>query len=587
MGFESLIAMGALLVAAGASAQTLRLPPRPGNAPTGRAFAESVAGLDRPAREERVVAELLRGNLPDYLRRLVPVTLTNSVGDAAHRLTVWVTPDYLAVGSDADYLLMPLSPMAARRIAEATGCQLPTRRLVDAIHAKAPLKLVPQPIPPSPEMTTLPVFARHNERVWEQRRAALPEFPLGTLVAGDKKDVVVSPQLARRPGKVAIYGWHQTNGVPIQPLYLGHADSWVDYSHGVRLVAGTANLDGEDKSLAEILSDPELNGLASDEGAFEEVESPGAGKTVEGDETGWRPGPTLDERIMDFTLNPGVRVHVNAPGGVPFNEARRIHLILYALPNGNTIEQTVGRRLLPDDDWHFNIQHIGAQMRWLRQRETNEVLVVAYLEAAGLSWPAWVRKNGVDPIPGYVDRLCALFPGKALTLTLNGHSGGGRFIFGYLDALDRIPGRVERIAFLDSDYGYSKSAGHADKLLTWLRSTPRNHLCVLAYQDYLALLNGKTFVSEAGGTWGRSLAMKADLAETLPFESSVENGLQTHTALGGQVVFLLKENPEKQILHTVQVERNGFIHSMLTGTPAEGEGYEYLGSRVYDAFIQP
>lgn len=262
----------ALLIAAAAGAQTLRLPPRPADAPNGRVFAESVMALDRPAREERVVAEILRGNVPNFLRRLVPVSLTNSMEGATHSVTVFVAPDYLAVGSDADYFLAPLTPSAARHIAGAVGCILPTRRLVNAIHAAAPLKLTPQPIPPSKEMVTMPVFARHNELVWEQRKAALTAHPLGTLVAGDKKDVVITPQLAAKPGKVAIYGWHRTNGVAIQPLYLGHADSWADYSHGVRLVQRMAKLNGEEKVIAEILVDPQLCQLLSDEGPLHRAE---------------------------------------------------------------------------------------------------------------------------------------------------------------------------------------------------------------------------------------------------------------------------------------------------------------------------
>jgi hypothetical protein len=49
----------------------------------------------------------------------------------------------------------------------------------------------------------------------------------------------------------------------------------------------------------------------------------------------------------------------------------------------------------------------------------------------------------------------------------------------------------------------------------------------------------------------------------------------------------LTENPEKKIYHTMQVERNGFIHSMVTGTPNEGKGYEYFGPRAYSKWIQP
>lgn len=588
--------VGSLLLAAAGNAQTLRLPPRPVDALAGRAFAESVTTLERPAREERIVAEVLRGNVPDFLRRLAPVSVTNTIEGATHRVTIFVVPDYLAVGTDADYFLAPLTPPAAQRILDATGCLLPTRKLVNAIHAAAPLKLMPLPIPPSKEMVTVPVFTRHNELVWEQRKAALATHPLGTLIAGQKKDVVLTPQLAAKPGKVAIYGWHRTNGVAIQPLYLGHADSWVDYSHGIRLVHQMAKLDGNDKPVAEMLADAKLCVLLSDEGPLPragDLQSPTVASDVSGRRlqtagTGeWRTSPHFGEQVMDFRLEPGVRVHVNAPAPVVLAARKQIHLVLYALPNGNTIEQTVGKQLQPGDDWHFGIQHIGAQTRWLRERETNAALVVAYLEASGLSWPAWKRTNGVAKIPGFVERVTALFPGKQLTLTLNGHSGGGSFLFGYLDAHERIPATVERIALLDSNYGYDAAKGHADKLLAWLQASPRNHLCVLAYHDSIALLNGKTFVSEAGGTWGRSHAMKADLAKTLTFESATKDGLQTHTALGGRVKFFLKENPEQKILHTVQVERNGFIHSMLTGTSQEARSYEYLGQRAYDQWMQP
>jgi len=574
----------------------LRLPPRTVDAPGGRAFAESVKSLERPVREERIVAEVLRGNVPDFLRRLVPVTLTNTVEGVARRVTVFVAPDYLAIGSDADYFLAPLTPAAAQRIAEATGCRLPTRKLVDAIHAAAPLKLKPQPIPPSAEMVTLPVFARHNELVWEQRRAALAAHPLGTLVAGQKKDVVLTPQLAAKPGKVAIYGWHRTNGVAIQPLYLGHADSWVDYSHGIRLVHQTAKLDGVDKLVADILADARLCVLLSDEGPLPragDFQSPAvaaddSGRRLEAAGTGeWRTSPHFGEQVMDFRLEPGVRVHVNAPAPEVLSTRKKVHLVLYALPNGNTIEQTAGKRLAPGDDWHFGIQHIGAQTRWLRERETNAALVVAYFEAAGLSWPAWKRTNGVAKFPGFVERVAALFPGRQLALTLNGHSGGGSFIFGFIDAHEQIPASVERIAFLDSNYGYDAAKRHAEKLSAWLKASPRNHLCVLAYHDSVALLNGKTFVSESGGTWGRSQAMLADLKREFTFESATVNGLQTHRAQAGRLQLLLKENPEKKILHTVLVERNGFIHSMLTGTAEESRGYEYLGERAYGDFLQP
>jgi hypothetical protein len=144
---------------------------------------------------------------------------------------------------------------------------------------------------------------------------------------------------------------------------------------------------------------------------------------------------------------------------------------------------------------------------------------------------------------------------------------------------------VTRIALLDSNYAYSADKKHADKLAAWLSGGASRHLCVLAYHDSIALLNGKTFVSEEGGTWGRSHAMQRDLARSFPFTETTGD-LHQFTALDGRVKFLLKENPAREILHTRQVEWNGFIHSMLTGTPMEGKGYQYLGPRAYGEFIE-
>jgi len=81
---------------------------------------------------------------------------------------------------------------------------------------------------------------------------------LGTLVAGHKKDVVICGKLAATPGKVGIYGWHTSAGKPIQPLYTGHADSWADYSHGIRLVQLGMEVNGTSTTVPKVLADPKL-----------------------------------------------------------------------------------------------------------------------------------------------------------------------------------------------------------------------------------------------------------------------------------------------------------------------------------------
>jgi hypothetical protein len=279
-----------------------------------------------------------------------------------------------------------------------------------------------------------------------------------------------------------------------------------------------------------------------------------------------------------------VRIFINAPARESFATDKPILLVFFALPNGNTIEQTAGKKLSPGDNWHYDIQHIGAQTRWLRNVATNKTIVVAYLEAGGKSWPAWRKAHDDRRIAEVLDGVRGIFSSDKVEVALASHSGGGSLVFGWLNAVEKIPADVKRLAFLDSDYAYD-STNHVDKIKCWLAASAENCLCVLAYQDYLALLDGKTFVSEAGGTWGRSHAMRNDLSAQFQFSSRTNAGLEFFSTLNGRVEFLLKENPEKKILHTVQVERNGFIQALLSGTADEGRGYQYLGERAYTRWI--
>jgi len=267
-------ALGAALLCTSLEAQTLDLPPRPADALTGTEFAKRIAPLDLAEREREIVAQVTSGNVPNFLRQLFPVPATSVMEGETNTATFYATPDYLAVGSDDDYFLINLSPNAAQRIADAAHCTLPTPRMVDEIYAAAEVKLAPSPIPSSPAMTTVPAFSNHNATVRAQRAEQLKAHPLGSLVAGHQKDVVVCAKLASAPGRVAIYGWHQTNGVPIQPLYLKHTAAWVDYSQCTRLVQQKMTVNGIPNTVAEVLADPALAGLLSNEGPIPDPRYP-------------------------------------------------------------------------------------------------------------------------------------------------------------------------------------------------------------------------------------------------------------------------------------------------------------------------
>lgn len=581
-----------------APARDLPLPARRADAEPGGRLVARVATMPLPERERVFADAVLSGNVPGWLRTFetvrVPPPATRA--DDTNVLLLSVVADYLAVGSDEDWLWVPLSPGTAQQIADRMGCLLPTRRIVDIIYRAAAVQLDPRPLPPDPGMTTVEYFQRHTELVREQGVHGTNAARRG-LVAGHKKDVVISKRLmdanasgpsssnlaaTNRPGRVAIYGWHRTNGVPIQPLYVGHAETWVDYSHGVRLVAQAVLLNGQTNDLATLLRDPVWSEWLSDEGVLPETRYPATrGERSARAAAAGFPANTADESWRRVELAPQVRTLVSEPAG--WNSGRPVRLVLYALPNGSTIEQTIGRRARPGDDWKFDIQHIGAQTRWLRTMAPGTEWIVAYLEAEGLAWPAWRRRmtNSSARIVAVVDALARRYEAQSPRLVLSGHSGGGSFIFGYLNGLTQIPARVERIAFLDANYAYDPAAGHAEKFGQWLAEGPDRFLTVLAYHDAVALLDGKPFVSAAGGTWGRSHQMLADLGARFPFVVSATNELARHVALGGRVQFWLRENPERKIWHTIQVERNGFIHALLAGTPAEEREYRYLGERAY------
>jgi hypothetical protein len=149
MSQKSVLAYLILSLGSSLSAQSLDLPPRQLSAPKGTAFALSIAALPLAEREEKVFAEVKAGNVPLFLRKFIPVPVTTGSAKASY----FVAPDYLAIGSDDDYFLTPLTPLTAQAIADQVDCVLPTPQMVDDIYANATVKLTPAPIPPSPAMT--------------------------------------------------------------------------------------------------------------------------------------------------------------------------------------------------------------------------------------------------------------------------------------------------------------------------------------------------------------------------------------------------------------------------------------------------
>lgn len=260
--FRASVFLLILLLPACQPGRMMPVPRRTGTL-TGSGFYAQAAAMNWQSRDSLVLQEALSGNIPPFLRRFVPVSVSarDSVTGKTIHAVYYVSPDYLSIGSRADWARVNITPYAAQRIADSFHCFLPTRKMVDAIYKAAPVKL--EPVPMYAYRDSTPVMWQHHLVIEGQRKGRKG------LIAGIKKDVVISGKLSREPkqDRVAIYGWHRADGRPIQPLYTGHVYWWVDYSQGIRLVYRKIKVEGRWMDYTEVLADPRLQKLLCDETA--------------------------------------------------------------------------------------------------------------------------------------------------------------------------------------------------------------------------------------------------------------------------------------------------------------------------------
>ncbi|MBE0666441.1 MAG: hypothetical protein IH593_02090 [Bacteroidales bacterium] len=224
-----------------------------------------IAPLSLDERENEIFKALASGNMPDFLRNMI--TVTDSSADAEgvlHSVEYEVMPDYLAVGDEKDFCRIPMSPHTAQRLADLFGASMLTSKISDDIYKVAELKLMPFnyiPVGNANELVTK--FEDHNTQIEKQLAEAGGKH--GQLVAGIKKDVILAARLVDQHDRLILYGWHKPDGKPIQPVYSRHVDWYVDYSHGIRFINNQVLIDGNMMLFTDILKDPVLYKLFSDE----------------------------------------------------------------------------------------------------------------------------------------------------------------------------------------------------------------------------------------------------------------------------------------------------------------------------------
>ena len=238
--------------------------PRPGTVPAmptppASDFAAAVATMTAAQYERAVLDAALAGNVPSGIvapSQFVPVT----VASGGRTGTFFCATMPLCVGTDAAPFHAPVSAPTAQRIADHYGTSLPTRKMVDAIHASATVR-VPFRSHGSPRQavsTYLDVSASIAQRIAGR----------DGLVSDYAKDYVLTNARRQNPARIAIYGAWEGASAPVQPFAVPHSLTYYDYSQHPRFVLNRAIVDGREMTMTEALTSDATAALFSDEGAL-------------------------------------------------------------------------------------------------------------------------------------------------------------------------------------------------------------------------------------------------------------------------------------------------------------------------------
>ncbi len=292
--------------------------------------------------------------------------------------------------------------------------------------------------------------------------------------------------------------------------------------------------------------------------------------------------PANAEQHRWGTTAEGVRYYINAPA------QQRIvpqQLVIFATPNGNTIEQTLGAEAQAGRDWHFDIQQIAAQTRLIRAIDKKRDTILAVVQAPKLSWPTFRsdHKQANELIRQLVNQLREETQADELVLTC--HSGGGSFLWGFIESADALPDHLTRISFLDANYSFSNDQRHGDKLLAWLAGREDRRLFVLAYDDREITYNGKKVVGPDGGTFRATQRMVERFRKDLNLTEEPHAPFTYYRGPKDQVLFCVHSNPDNKILHTALVgEMNGYAEALLSGRATDAWG-SLMGPRAYTQYV--
>jgi|GEM_PF-6399810 len=224
-----------------------KIPERPINAPTGSQFLESQKGMSQSKMEQAIFNEIDQGNIPSFCRSENMKKLT--IEKNGYKVTYKVALDYLSIGSDSDYIRMPITPLLAQKLAKKYNWGLPTASMTEHIYKNANIKLEGKGYltgeKGSAKLAEQQAKMQSNEYIQkhsldiDKQLSKLDRHNSGTeqsLIAGHKKDVIISQYAINHPGSLDMRGLY-INGTAVQ-TNPAHQDTYRDYSHGYRPIYG-------------------------------------------------------------------------------------------------------------------------------------------------------------------------------------------------------------------------------------------------------------------------------------------------------------------------------------------------------------
>lgn len=235
---------------------------------SGREFMEEYKKLEPAQRHMLVLQQLAIGNVPDHFKQFETIRVESGKGNV---LEMQVARHGLRIGTDADYVEVPLDGPTAMAAAEIYGCTLPTPWISDQIHTAAEANGGIVPFISAPEiakrlsiewnpnkpdgnwMRSAEFVAERNRMLREycQKHGITDE----QLTYGYHKDITHPLPGTTKPGMLEIYGGCYASGDRVQPISGGfHGAKYFDYSHQARFIRATIKINGKVMNISDFMN---------------------------------------------------------------------------------------------------------------------------------------------------------------------------------------------------------------------------------------------------------------------------------------------------------------------------------------------